>query len=289
MGMMTLMRTFSMEDEEKTLLSEELFNANDQSVKLRRIEGQSVIETRREYHQNGNIILEISLQDNEEHERVENRYDEADRVISEHFYISGELYQEIYHRYSSNGFERMTMEEGIETEKLVKLVDGKNYVNEFYQDQELAERHVYQYNSSEHFGELIIRDEEGEQYFRVESWYDKNDQLIAEKEYNAEDILMVETTNEYDGKLLRTQAIKDFTNGADIKINSFEYDEAQRITKTESRDEEGNLHEFHLRQYNSEGRLVEERGFATGSFNAIYGTQVDGKNFHLVHEYSKWE
>lgn len=280
-------KSYRIEFEEEFLHSEELVDDNNRVIYFKFYEHSSEKEVLTEYDADGKLKKETNRENGVELDRSEYEYDIQGRIVSQKLIISDELFEEVKSIYTQTGFERLTIQDGEETEKLVKIEEGKNFENLFYFENELTERQEYKFNHSENSSILEAFDSEGALLGRTESWYDVDGELIKEKEFSELGGLMKEVTYVTKDGMLVEEVEKDFTYGDQVQVFTHEYDAKKNLIRSECRTPEGNLLEFHLRGYNSENRIIEEKGFSTGSFNAIYGTQVNGKDFHFIHRYEK--
>ncbi|OEK04242.1 hypothetical protein [Roseivirga misakiensis] len=279
--------THRIETEEEIRHSEELRDSFSRVLYLKLLEGDLEKEVFTVYDDKGKIKVETIKENGIESSKTEYEYDNEERIVSQRLVIANELYEEIQTTYQDKGLVQITIQNGEEVEKLLQTKNGKDFTNLFYFQNELIERQEYIFNLFDNTSIQKDWDEKGHLIYRTETKYDEKGDILTEKIFNDKNNLMKEVKFELNNDLLVKEVHRDFINRDMALIYSHKYDSHRNLVHSECRDPEGNLLEFHNKEYDSYNRVVEEKGFSTGSFNAIYGTQVNGKDFHFIHRYEK--
>jgi hypothetical protein len=280
---------FKILEEVESLISEEFVDNNNLVVKKRVFEGNSVHETLTVYNSNKKIISETDLDDGVELNRLEFDYDAQSRNTEERLFMSGELYQTKTAVYDESGYTKTTFIEEEETEKEVKVFEGKNYKIHYYENGELDQYQVCDFDESGLNTVLKAYDDHDNLIGEDFETFDASGHLVASKELDGNGNLIREVLYELEGDLYMAESAKDFSNGnINTAINKqITYDASGNQTKIEVKTPDDKLLGFQMFEYDEKNRVVLEKGLSLGSFNAIYGTSVNDNSFHFVFKYEE--
>jgi hypothetical protein len=280
---------FKILEEVESLISEEFVDNNNLVVKKRVFEGNSVHETLTVYNSNKKIISETDLDDGVELNRLEFDYDQQSRNTEERLFMSGELYQTKTAVYDESGYTKTTFIEEEETEKEVKVFEGKNYKIHYYENGELDQYQVCDFDESGLNTVLKAYDDHDNLIGEDFETFDASGHLVASKELDGNGNLIREVLYELEGDLYVAETAKDFSNGnINTAINKqITYDANGNQTKIEVKTPDDKLLGFQMFEYDEKNRVVLEKGLSLGSFNAIYGTSVNDNSFHFVFKYEE--
>jgi antitoxin component YwqK of YwqJK toxin-antitoxin module len=281
-------------DEDQYLVTEEFINENKQVTKKRLFEGNSIHETLTTYNSDKKILSETDFEKGIELNRLTFKYDEKGRILEQKTFMSGELYQRISTVYAESGFTKTTFLDEEETEKEVKSFEGKNYRIHYYENGELDQYQLCEFDETGLNSVLKAFDSDNNLIAEDFESFNESGKVIGSKDLDGKGNLIREVQYKLDGDLYVEELVKDFSSGDtnysnNVVIRSIDYDEKGNQTKIEVKSPDGNLLGFQLMEYDDNDRVIVDKGLALGSFNAIYGTHKNDLSFHFVFRYEKVE
>ena len=280
---------YSVSEESESLISEEFIDDNNLVVKKRIFDNGSVHETITVYDTNKKISSETDLENGVELNKLEFDYDSKSRITEERLLMSGELYQTKTTVYDESGFVKTTLIEEEETEKEVKVFEGKNYKIHYYENGELDQYQICEFEESGLNSVLKAYDDHDNLIAEDFETFNESGRLIASKELDGKGNLIREVLYELEGELYVAETVKDFSTGdANNLVNrQIAYDANGNQTKIDVKTPDGKLLGFQMFEYNEKNRVILEKGLSLGSFNAIYGISVNDNSFHFVYKYEE--
>jgi hypothetical protein len=280
-------KSYSIEEDKRTLILEETYDENGNVIQSIDYDETPEIVRNFEYNEAGFIVSQYEIQGGVENSSQHFEYDEDDEVIDEKLFIGGGLYEHTVITKNESGYVRRMIQDNEEAERLVMKTDGKNWTNEFYNFDELAQVHEYIYNEEERTGITKIKFLDDDSFITNTQKYDENDDVIQEEEYNEKDVLLKSIQVELENGLIVKEAVRDFNDSEGYYEQLYEYDNNKNIINFEVRSSTGALLSFHKCKFDNQNRLIEESGFANGFFSGITGMHKNHDRFHVVHEYSE--
>ena len=280
---------FKVVEEVEDLVSEEFVDENKLVVKKRLFEGGSVHETITEYDSSRKITSETDLENGVELNRLEFDYDSQSRNTEERLYMSGELYQTKTTVYDASGYTKTTLIEDEESEKEVKLIEGRNYKIHYYENGELDQYQICEFDETGLNSVLKAYDDHDNLIAEDFETFNESGRLLASKELDGKGNLIREVLYELEGDLYVAETVKDFSTGGTNNVvnRQIEYDANGNQIKIDVKTPDGKLLGFQLFEYDENNRVILEKGLSLGSFNAIYGTSVNDNSFHFVFKYEE--
>jgi len=213
-------------------------------------------------------------------------YNAEGKVIEQNLYFSGDLYESVKTEESENGYVRTTYQDGEEVYRVENTKDDEDeYTSKYFDYGNLSNIEKYTYDEESLTSEKFISDAEEILLVRRIEVKDENGDLLLFKEFNANNQLVNKHEFERDGNKILKEIKSDFVRGEIDNEIHYDYDERGNLIKTETRTNSGQLVDFQVSIYDEQDRVVEESGVSNGKFNAIYGTYIDGSNYHFVHRY----
>jgi hypothetical protein len=281
--------TYHFIGERQDLLCEEDVNEQGLVVFCRDYGTDPVTDRLTTYDEKGYLLEEIEICEEEEINRIKYVFSDDGEMLLKDHYISGELYEKRTVEYTADGFIRTTVTDGEETEKMISRQEGEGWISSYYIDGELRE--IQKTTGSKKEGKEIVEyfDHKNVFFRRKIEYYDSELKLVKTEIYNRHNKVEEEYTWEYD-KLLPIKETLRFPEAGKSEraytIN-WEYDELGNVVKKEVKDEGGRLLEFHLRDHDELGRVIEERGLAGGKVLPVYAAAPAGR-FHYTYSYDKY-
>ena len=284
--MNTLIKTFSIEDNEQVLIQQEILDLNNQLIQSSDFRFSPIVVNNYFYNSKNQLIKQVESENELELSAHYFVYDEVGDVIQEELHINGFLFEKTILEKTATGYIKTMSQDNLEIEKLVRVNDGLNWKNEFYVEGKLVEIQSYIFDSKLNDGKILINNFETKEEITVLEKYDSIGAIILSEEYNAKQKLLISTQSQYENEKIVLQTVKDFSAGENYYQNFYEYDSKSNEIKFESKNLSGKLISFHHRVYNEANQLVEEIGAnkkTKGSLKVEYD-KLD--RFHYVYEYS---
>jgi len=278
-------QTYSIVNERETLVYEETYDDNNNLIHYIDHQARPVSEKKFEYDEKNQITKESEISEGVELQRLELSYNDKSEVVEQNLFFSGDLYESVKTVATENGFVRTTFQDGDEVYRLENITDGKSFTNKHYNYEELVNVEVSTFDEETITSEKIIYDAEENIIVRRVKIYNKEGDLTVFKEFNANNQLVNKQEIEREGNKLIKEIKSDFVRGEIDNEILHDYDEKGNLIKTETRTNSGQLVDFKVNIYDDNNRVIEESGVSNGKFNAIYGTYIDGSNYHFVHKY----
>lgn len=281
-------KTFNiLEPDNPELVFEEVYDEKGQVTSFKDLQANPMYERHIDYNEMGLITSEIEIQNGIEVDKQDFKYDENDNLIEQHHFISAELYETLSTKYSGESFEKITVRENEEVEKMVKTFSNEDdYTLEFYALGILIEKQKNIHNEKTLEDRLEFFDADGELFGYEIRTFDKNNALIQFSVFGDAENLMEESKYILKDGFISSFTERDFSNGGEEHETKYTMDAQNNLTGIEKFTLEGKLVGFHKSVFDSENRLIEEKGHSSGNFDAIYGTYDPHSQFHYKHEYS---
>jgi len=278
-------QTYSIVNEKETLVYEETYDDNNNLIHYIDHQARPVSEKKFEYDEKNQITKESELSEGTELQRLELNYNDKGEVVEQNLFFSGDLYESVKTVATENGFVRTTYQDGDEVYRIENVTEGKNHTNKYFDYENLSNIEVSTYDEETLSYEKLITDAEENLLVRRVEVYNEEGELLLFKEFNANNQLVNKSEVERkNGKVLK-EIKSDFVREELENEIHYDYDEKGNLIKTETRTNSGQLVDFQVKVYDEQNRVVEESGVSNGKFNAIYGTYIDGSNYHFVHRY----
>ncbi len=278
-------QTYSVVNERETLVYEETYDENNNLIHYIDHQARPVSEKKFEYDDKNQLTKEVEISDGVELQRLELNYNEKGEVIEQNLFFSGDLYESVKTVAADNGFVRTTYQDGDEVYRIENLGEGKNFTNKYFDYGNLSNIEVNTYDEDTHTNEKLINDADQNLLVRRVEVYNEEGELLLFKEFNANNQLISKHEFERENNKILKEIKSDFVRGEIDNEIHYDYDEKGNLIKTETRTNSGQLVDFQVSIYDEQNRVVEESGVSNGKFNAIYGTYIDGSNYHFVHRY----
>jgi len=237
------------------------------------------------YNSSGYLTKETELEGGVEISRAEYICDELGRIIESNLFIGGELYETNIATFNENGFETITIREGVEVERFEKTENGDEYTNKFYENGVLVECQICESDAFENLNIIRFYDLNNELTGKKVEIFNNSNELLKSEEYNATNILLSESQYEVQNGLLLSELHRDFFNGLNEFEIIYEYDENENLVKNEKHNLSGQILEFHFYKYDENNRLIEENGLSKKNYD--YPGHLNGDEFHFVHKYEQ--
>ena len=279
-------QTYTVNQETETLIYEESYNDNNNLIHYIDHQARPISEKKFEYDDKNQLIKEVEISDGVELQGLEMIYNDKGAVVEQNLFFSGDLYESIKTIASENGFVKTTYQDGEEVYRVENSTEGKNYTNKHYNYEDLVNVEVSTFDKETLTSEKIIYDAEENVLVRRVEVYNEEGNLTVFKEFNANNQLINKQELERENNKLVKEIKSDFVRGEVDNEILFDYDENENLIKTETRTNSGQLVDFQVNVYDDKNRIIEESGVSNGKFNAIYGTYIDGNNYHFVHKYN---
>ncbi len=277
--------SYSLNEEKRTLIHEETYNENGNVVHS--IDYQDSPHTIRNftYNEKGQLIHQNEYFGDIESSAQSFEYDDEGTIIDEKLYIGGTLYEHTFLTTTETGFVRRMIQDGVEVERLEKQIDGKNWSNKFYANNELQESQEYTFDKKSNTGETFIKSHDYDFESVIKDTYDSNGYIILSEEYHGNGSLLSSTETFIENDKVIKETVRNFSPSENYYDRIFEYDRKGNLINFEVRLSKGTLDSFHKRKFDSKNRLIEEAGYSNGHFSGITGIHGSHSRFHFVHEY----
>ncbi len=279
--------TYKILEDQEVLVYEEQYNAQGQVLYYKDYQANPPAEKKICYNESGLLVEEIDISDNVELNRLEQIYNDNGENIERNFFFGEHLYEKITTEFSEMGFTKTTYQDGEEIQKLIQENDDKNYANKFYQNGELLESQFAKYNSETNCSEIKFYDGKNKHVLTRKETYNNLNLLVRVEELNENNNLLSEHQYEIEKGLITKEIYRDFRSGENEYHITMEYDNKENLIKKDIRTPSGHLVEFYICEYDGQNRMIDEKGMANGSFNAIYGTYANGEEYHFIHRYEE--
>lgn len=278
-------KAYLVDQDTRTLILEESYDENGNVIHSIDYRELPPNEHYFEYDSNGKLIREREVQDGEELTVQTFEYDSDNVVVDEKLFIAGELYEHTRMVKTDSGFVRTMIQNDLEVERLERVNDGENWVNNFYSYDELLEKQEYTFDEINNTGEIITTDFVNDFKYVVKEKYNEKGDIILEETFNEEGSLLNSTETEIEKGLILKETVKDFVAGGIHNHRFYEYDENNNLINFEVRSSTGTLHSFHKRVFDNQNRLTEEIGHTNGYSNGVDGIYKNYDRFHILYEY----
>jgi hypothetical protein len=281
--------TYHFTGEKQELLCEEDFNGQGLVVFCRDYGTDPVTDRFSTYDERGYLLEEIELYEEEEINKIRYVFSEEGEMLLRDHYISGELYEKRTLEYTSNGFIRTTISDEEETEKMVVVKEGEVWISSFYVNGKLNEIQKKTGKKGEGKETTEYFDDKNKFFRKKIEYYDSSLKPLKTEIYNKQDRVEEEYMWEYDNHLPVKETLRFPAAGKSERAYtiSWEYDHLGNELKKEVKDEGGRLLEFHLRNHDEHGRVIEESGLAGGKVQPVYAAAPAGR-FHYTYSYDKY-
>lgn len=279
--------TYLKKDEENlTLVFEEYTDENGNVIYSKDYQADPISEKILRYNASGFLTEETEITEGVELSKTDFLYNEQDENIKRTLYIGGELYETLITSYHETGYESITIREGVEVERQVKTINGKDYANKFYENGKLVETHVCESDSFENRTKTMYYGSNGELLFTKMNTYDDSGMLLNFEEYNADNVLLKKSSYEIQDGLVLSEIYGDYVNGTFEYHTTYEYDEYRNVVKCEKRQSrQDRIIGFYFCKYDDKNRLIEESGLALSWNETLYASYFDEDEYHFIHVY----
>ncbi len=278
-------QTFTISQESEILIYEETYNENNKLVHYIDHQARPVSEKKYEYDDNNQIVNEIEISDGIELQNLEMKYNDKGEMIEQNLYFSGSLYESVKIEKTDVGSTSTTYQEDDEVFRIESTTEEKKQTTKYYENGALSNVQELSFSDDKLSSEKMIYDADENLLVRRIENYNNSGETTAFKEFNSENKLVnKQEFTRSDNKLLK-EVKSDFVRGEIENEVTYEYDEKGNLIKSETRTNSGQLVDFHIYAYDEENRMIEENGVSNGQFNAIYGTYINGNNYHFIHKY----
>ena len=278
-------QTYTISQESEILIYEETYNENNKLVHYIDHQARPVSEKKYEYDDNNQIVNEIEISDGIELQNLEMKYNDKGEMIEQNLYFSGSLYESVKIEKTDVGSTSTTYQEDDEVFRIESTTEEKKQTTKYYENGALSNVQELSFSDDKLSSEKMIYDADENLLVRRIENYNNSGETTAFKEFNSENKLVnKQEFTRSDNKLLK-EVKSDFVRGEIENEVTYEYDEKGNLIKSETRTNSGQLVDFHIYAYDEENRMIEENGVSNGQFNAIYGTYINGNNYHFIHKY----
>ncbi|PKP21747.1 MAG: hypothetical protein CVU05_06115 [Bacteroidetes bacterium HGW-Bacteroidetes-21] len=272
-------------DDESILISEEITDKNGNIIKFTNYESEPCVVKLFSYNEEELLVEETEISENEELSKTCFIYNDKKECTESLLYIGGELYEKVITDFREDGFTRITFQDGEETEKMVKEINGKNYVNKFYENKEIVQSQKATFDTYNNAIEIKIMDSDDQLITLQKEKFDNSENIIHSQEFTPEGHLLAESIYEYNGDKIIREVNRNFSLGSSEVIEVYEYDGDFNMVKHEARTPEGRVLMYHQLNYDNNRRIVEEAYVSSGEPGAIYGGGLRGNSYHYIYEY----
>ncbi|GEO23506.1 hypothetical protein [Cyclobacterium qasimii] len=284
---MTYRKTYRIfEKEERELVYEDILNESGQIISFNDYQSPGQTEGYNKYDVNGILICERELTDGKEGSRTEYSYNSNGDIVSKKLFVAGELFEEMIFEYLDKGFVKRTIQHEEEIERFIENEDGIKFLREFFEGHELIERHDGKYDPKTRTERIRITDNDGRLLATRFQEFDESENLLKYEEKNENGNVLVLIEYKYKNNEIVFEKHDNYLNEKYYEV-VYEYDSCGNLISQEIRTPSGNLLEYQKQMFDEQGRLISESGYSVGSFNAIYGTYVQGEKYTFEHEYEE--
>ncbi len=229
------------------------------------------------------MIYQRELQGEIETNSESFEYDDEGTIVDQKLFIGGDVYEHISLTKTDTGFVRKMIQDGIEVERLETSMNGDNWSNKFYLNNELHESQDYTFDEKNKMGETLIKNVESE--ILIKDTHDSNGKIILTEEYHKNGSLLTSTEITLEKGEIVKETVREFSPLENHFDRLYEYDPKGNMIAFEVRSSTGALDSFHKRKFDNRNRLIEEVGFSNGYFSGITGIHKGHDRFHFVYEY----
>ena len=233
----------------------EEFDNQRQLIYEKLLSPEGRFETRYKYDENGNSILEENYSNGEKTDHSIFKYDEGGFIIMSHFFINDELYKSTEVNTTESGSITTTYIEGVEVLKIVNETKGDHSTSIEYEQGEIVKK-VTSYESKQVLKETIHNGEGAILYYK-NSYFDEEGRLLKNECLSLNLNIISEEIYTYKNKLLIHFSYRNFDENLHHFLNH-DYDNQGNMLKKEVRDEQNQLLEFELFEYDSNNRLIKK-------------------------------
>ena len=168
----------------------------------------------------------------------------------------------------------------------METIEDHLTIREFYAEGALYERQEVVHEPDSLIETITITDGDGVPVANREILYDKADRQLRFEEKDAKGNVLKLIQYEYDEELLIFEKLEMYDSDEYYEI-TYDYDERKNLISEEIKTPSGQLLEYHKRIFDENNCIISENGYSVGSFNAIYGTHVNGEKYNFEHEYQE--
>ena len=278
-------QTYTIGQESEALIYEETYDENKNLLHYIDHQARPISEKKYEYDDKNQLVNEIEISDGIELQNLEMKYNDKGEVIEQNLYFSGSLYESVKTDKTDSGSISTTYQDDEEVFRIENTAEEKNQTTKYYEYGNLSNVQELTFSDDKLSSEKMIYDAEENLLVRRVENYNESGEIIAFKEFNPENKLVNKREFTREENRVFKEIKSDFVRGEIENEVTYEYDEKGNLIKSETRTNSGQLVDFHVYAYDSENRMIEENGVSNGQFNAIYGTYINGNNYHFVHRY----
>lgn len=283
--MKTIQSTFSVNDEnEKTLYKKTFFNKRGYKYKEIDYDRTSVEETNYAYNSNGLLIKETVVIDGIEVSSQYFDYDENDNIVLEEHFVNGEMYEKVIVTFNENHMTRLTYQDDIETERLERVDNDKNWNVQFFVNNELVEQKDYIFDSDKNVGILILHSLDYNYITKTYDTFNTEHQLVKQEQFSDKGNLIYSFEASYDNFVI-FERMRNFHNYESCTEKVFKYDNQGNELSFELKKCNGVLLEFCHKKYDELNRIIEEKGSESLSHDSGYSDIRGIHYFHFIHTY----
>lgn len=272
--------------EERELVYEDILNERGEILSYKDYQSPNEAEGFNEYNQDNLLVNEREVIDGVEASRTEYQYNSNGNIVRKRLYVANELFEEVAYEYPEHGMVKRTFQHGDEIERMIESRDGEKFIIEFSNGSELLERHIGAYDAQALTERVEIIDKSGQFLAVRHQQFDESDNLLKFEERNGKGNLMVLAEYKYENGNVVYERHENYSNDRHYQI-FYEYDSNDNLLSTEIRSLNGKLLEYQKLIYDDQNRIINESGYSVGSFNAVYGTYVNGEKYMFEHEYEE--
>ncbi len=273
-------------DEDRKLVYEDILNDRGEIVSFKDYQSPNEAEGFNEYSTDNLLVKEREVIDGVESSRTEYQYNSNGDIINRKLYVASELFEEVRYEYLEQGLIKRTYQHGEEIERMVEKVDQEKFTIEFSNGSELSETHVGAYDAQTLVERVKITDNKGQILAIKHQQFDEFDNLLKYEERNGNGNLMVLAEYKYENGNVVYERHENYFNDRHYQV-FYEYDVNDNLVGTEIKSPSGKLLEYQKQIYDDQNRIINESGFSVGSFNAVYGTYINGENYVFEHVYEE--
>jgi len=260
-------------------------------VSIKDFKSKPPIENRYKYNDSDLIIeeIEFDINNNSEISKQEINYNSKNEIIEDNFYINGELFENTVFEYQDSMIIKTTYQEDVAVQKQIKEVNSNgNFKSTFYEYDNLVQIQTYEKNTVNKSSKMVYYEPDNSLIVVIFEYFDGYNNLIKHVERDDKDDLLLETIYNYDHKLLLNESVKNYINGQNEYKILYEYDRNENWIKMETKTLNDILLSSHLREFDTNNRVIEERIIeANGSSNREIGLNSGMNAIHIVHKYNE--
>jgi hypothetical protein len=282
--MKQIIKSYSVEDEKNRLIYIDVYCEYGLLIKSTDYRCNPQVENQYEYNDEGKLIQHKEIENGVEISTQLFAYNASGDIILQELHICGTLYEKTVLELTENYSIKTMFQDNVEIERLEKELNGRNWVNNFYVNNELVETQTYVYDAITSSGKTTISAPFEKDTFYILEKYNEMNEVIFFEEYKQNKLLKsIEST--YKNQRITFEKVHDYSNGEVYYQNTYEYDSKGNTIKFECRNLSGKLINFHHCSYDNQNRLIEEIGInkiVKDNFKADYDKL---NRFHTIFEY----